>query len=184
MKRMFLLCLALLLCLAFAAPAEDALPVVTFFPDFTLQTAQPLAYQGEKADGQPLFLFYPSAEAGVTMTAVNAVWSRRTDPFTAEDFTAMYQAMEEVIRSQYESAGTGLTDFSVTEAVEQQLWDMPALVCDAYLTVRVNDTDVDVVQRGVCVTGVFGTYLFTLSAWSPELMEEATAALVQGLGWR
>ncbi len=184
MKRLFLLCLALLLCIAPVALAEDALPVVTSFPDFTLRTAQPLTFQGEKADGQSLFLFYSSAEAGVTMTAVNAVWTRRTDPFTPEAFTSVYQAMEDLIRVQYESGGASLTGFEVTEAVEQQLWDLPALVCDAFLTVCINDTDVNITQRGICVTGPFGTYLFTLSAWSPDLLEEATDALVQGLGWK
>ena len=184
MKRLFLLSLALLLCLVSAAPAEEALPLLASFPDFTLRTAQPLAYQGEKADGQPLFLFYPSAEAGVTMTAVNAVWSSQAEPFTPEAFTAMYQASEGRIRAQYEAGGSSLTGFEVTEAEQRQLWDLTALVCDAFLTVHINDTDVDLTQRGICVTGPFGTYLFTLSAWSPDLLEEATDALVRGLKWK
>ena len=65
-----------------------------------------------------------------------------------------------------------------------EVWGMPVLVGDAELLVAVNDTDVTLVQRGMMVTGAFGTYLFSLSAWSQELLEEATETLTGSLTWK
>ena len=184
MKRWMILGMALLLLFCSAGTAEETGLIRTDFEDFTLQTRDSLAFRGEKADGQPLFLFYPFTEGNMAMTAVNAVWSRRQEPMTPEEFTGMYRMSEDGIRAQYESGGMLLKSFEVGDAAEREIWEMPALVCDAELLVRINDTDVSLVQRGLIVTGSFGSYLFSFSAWSPELLEEATESLVRALHWK
>ena len=185
MKRMWMIWAALaLVFLCAPGTAEENRPVLTDFDDFTLQTREALAYQGEKADGQPLFLFYPSAEGNVAMAAVNAVWIHREEPFTPEEFTGMHRTSEAGIKAQYEAGGYLLKSFEVGETVETEYWNLPALVCDAELTVTMNDTDVVLVQRGIVLTGAFGTYRFSLSAWSRDLLDEATGELIRALQWK
>ena len=61
---------------------------------------------------------------------------------------------------------------------------MKSLLCDAVLSVETAETSVLLYQRGIRVSGAFGTYLFSLSAWSQELLEEATEYLVGALEWK
>ena len=177
----------LVLCLAlagFSAAAEGTGAVVTDFEDFTLRTDTEMALQNGKAHGQALFLFYPCAEAGISLAAVNAVWSRETEPMTAEAFTRLYRDAEADFRSQYESGGLLLTRYESGEAEEKTCWNRPALFCDATLLIGVNETETVLYQRGIRITGAFGTYTFSLSAWSPELLEQATEYLIRALAWK
>lgn len=184
MRKCLIVWAALVLLVSCCAAAEEDRQIVAEFDDFVLRTAVALDYRGEKADGSPLFLFYPSAEGNVAMTAVNAVWNRSTEPMTPEEFSEVYRETEAGIRTRYEAGGRALKSYDVGETVEKELWGLPALLCDADLVVSINDTDVSLVQRGIRVTGSFGTYLFSLSAWSPELLEEATDTLIRSLEWK
>lgn len=184
MKRLIITGMALLLLFCGTVTGEEAPGILTEFEDFFLRTETPPAFQGEKADGQPLFLFYPAAEGNVAMTAVNAVWSRREELMAPEEFSGMYRASEAGIRAQYESGGRLLKKFEVGEAAEREAWGMQALICDAELLVAMNETEITLVQRGMMITGPFGTYLFSLSAWSPELLEEATETLIGAISWK
>ena len=177
----------LVLCIALSglsAAADGTGAVVTDFEDFTLRTDTALALLNEKAHGQALFLFYPCTEAGISMAAVNAVWSRDTDPLTAEAFSQLYRDAEADFRSQYESGGLLLTGYESGKAQEKACWDKTALFCDATLLIGINETETVLYQRGIRITGEFGTYTFSLSAWSPELLEEATEYLIRALAWK
>ena len=183
MKRTAALILAAVLLFCLAASAENTGLILTAFDDFTLQTGAALSFSGEKADGMPLFAFCPAAEGNVTLSAVNAIWFRTQEPAAAEEFSASIRSTETAIRAQYEAGGQLLKSFDVGEAAEKELWGLPALVCDTELLVQVNETEVCLMQRSIRVTGAFGTYLFSISAWSADLLEEAEDALVQALQW-
>ena len=183
MKRMLVLLTAFALLLGGAAAAEGRDPVLSEFEDFTLQTGTAPAYAGAKADGQPLFVFYLSLAGDVSASAVNAVWLRQTEPSTADAFTEMIRGAESGIRAQYAAAGNVLKGYTVGTASETELWGLRALVCDTELLIGVNDAEISLVQRSIRVTGAWGTYLFSLSAWEKSLLEEATDALVSSLRW-
>ena len=184
MKRVLVLLLGVILLFFLNGSAEKAEPVFTEFEDFTLQTGAALEYSGEKADGQPLFMYYPSAEGNITMAAVNAVWSQDVRTLTPEEFHTMCRETEDAVRAQYEAGGLQLVRYETGTAVEEELWGLPILRCDTELLIRVNDTETKLSQRVIRVTGTFGTYLFSLSAWSPELLDEATDMLVSELHWK
>ena len=180
-RFILILCAAVLAISAAAAAAEG---FFTEFDDFTLKTDRVLELQNERTDNQPLFMFYPAVDAGIAMTAVNATWTRDGTLMTTEQFTQMYRDAESMIRAQYEAGGRKLADYDAQDAVEKELWGMKSLLCDAVLCVETAETPVLLYQRGIRVSGVFGTYLFSLSAWSPELLEEATEYLVGALEWK
>ncbi len=177
------MCLAVLLLLSHAAGAENAGLLQSDFEDFILQTESPLTYRGEKSDGMPLFAF-SSSTAGVTISAVNAVWSSGQAQLTPEQFTAGIRNTEDGIRARYEAGGYTLLSFDVEDAVEAEYWGQPVLRCDAELQVRMNDTEIVLVQRTLRIAGSYGSYLFSLSAWSPEDLEAASDALVQAVRWK
>ncbi len=170
--------------LFFSASAEGTGPVVNEFEDFILRTDAALALRSEKADGQALFLFYPYTEAGIAMTAVNAVWTRETTRLTVEAFSLLYREAEGEIRRQYEVGGLSLLRYESGEAQEKEAWGTPALFCDAVLLIGINDTEAPLYQRMIRLTGDFGTYAFSLSAWSPELLDEAAEYLFRALEWK
>lgn len=185
-KQLFLLWL-LVLCLAagvLPAAAEGAGPIVTDFEDFVLRTNAAMRLQGRKEDGQPVFLFYPYAEGNISMAAVNAVWNPDTVQPAPEEFTRMHREAEAAIRYQYEAGGRSLKSYECGEAEERELWGRPALLCDAVLLVEINGNEVQLYQRGIRLSGPFGSYTFSLSAWSPDLLEEATDYLVRALEWK
>ncbi len=184
MRRITAICTTLILLLGAAAFAEDAGRAVTDFEDFILRTDVPPEFRAEKADGQPLFLLYLPGEGNISLAAVNAVWNRDTEKMDPEAFAEMHRAAEEGIRAQYEAIGRELKSCRIGETVETELWGMPALVCDAELIVGFNDTEAYLVRRGIRVTGAFGSYTFSLSAWSQEHLEQATAALAEALRWK
>ena len=180
-RFVLILCAAVLLISSAAVTAEG---FFTEFDDFTLRTERALELQSEKTDNQPLFMFYPAVDAGIAMTAVNATWTRDGTPMTVEQFTQMYRDAEAMIRAQYEAGGRNLAGYDAQDAVEKELWGMRSLLCDAILSVETTETPVLLYQRGIRVSGDFGTYLFSLSAWSRELLEEATEYLVGALEWK
>ncbi|MBQ6233257.1 MAG: hypothetical protein IJJ80_07080 [Clostridia bacterium] len=180
-RFVLILCAAVLAISAAAAAAEG---FFTEFDDFTLKTDRVLELQNERTENQPLFIFYPAVDAGIAMTAVNATWTRDGTLMTAEQFTQMYRDAESMIRAQYEAGGRKLADYDAQDAVEKELWGMKSLLCDAVLSVETAETSVLLYQRGIRVSGAFGTYLFSLSAWSQELLEEATEYLVGALEWK
>ena len=174
MKRALALCLGLILCICNVS-AETAGTILTEFENFTLRTAAAPEYKGDKADGQPLFMYYPAAEGNVTLAAVNAVWPQSTQAVTPEAFRALCLEAEGAVRTQYEAGGFELAGYAVGEPAEKTLWE---------LLVRINETETNLSQRIICVTGAFGTYLFSLSAWSPELLDETTDMLAEALQWK
>ena len=184
MKRIPALCLAILLLFCCMAGAEDESLSAVDFEDFTLQPGVPLTYRGEKTDGMPLFAFSLTVEGNIALSAVNAVWSREQVQLTPEEFTGSIRNTESEIRSRYEAGGYVLQSLDVRDAVECEYWGQPALRCDAQMQVNINDTEVIIVQRTIRITGSFGTYLFSLSSWSSDYLEEADDALVRAIRWR
>jgi len=184
MKRIPAFCLALILVFCSAAAAEEPALILTDFDDFTLTTDTPLSYRGEKSDGMPLFAFSSVSAGNVAMYMVNATWSALPEPVSADSFSEMIRASETAIRAQYAANGQQLKTFTVADAEEREFWGFHALLCDAELLVNVNSTEVCLVQRTIQVTGFFGTYIFSISAWSSDLLDEATEALVRGLQWK
>ena len=184
MKRIPALCLAILLLFCCIAGAEDESLSPVDFEDFTLQPVVPLSYRGEKTDGMPLFAFSLTVEGNIALSAVNAVWSRQQVQLTPEEFTGSIRNTESEIRSRYEEGGYVLQSFDVRDAVECEYWGQPALQCDAELQVNINSTEVIILQRSVRITGSFGTYLFSLSSWSSDYLEEAADTLVRAIRWK
>ncbi len=179
--------LLLILCLAVPALsvcAESTRKIVTEFDDFILRTDWAMQLRNKKADNQPLFLFYPFVTGNVAMTAINATWSRDGQFITPEEFSLMYRDAEALIRAQYEASGRVLESYETKDAVEKEFWGRKSLVCDAVLTVKTNDTAILLNQRAIRVTGDFGAYTFSIAAWSPELLDEATDYLLVALEWK
>lgn len=52
------------------------------------------------------------------------------------------------------------------------------------LSYRGNKTEIILFQRTIRITGSFGTYLFSLSAFSSDDLENASGGLVQALQWK
>ena len=177
---MLMCVLVVILC----SSAENAPGIVTEFDDFVLRTDQPLQIQNEKSETQPLFMFYPHQTAGMAMSAVNAAWSRDGSACTAEAFSLFCKDAEAAIRAQYEAGGRKLTGYESGEAAEAEIWGRTVLMCDTVLNISFNETETILFQRVIRVGGNFGTYLFSLSAWSPELLEEAAQILIKALEWK
>ena len=182
MKRILILLIGILF-LCGGALAEDAGHIETRFEDFALRTPAGLEYAGEKADGQVLFMYYPSREANVSMAAVNAIWYDRDNPPTPAQLTEFCRKSEDRIRIQYESGGYRLKSFEVGEPREITLWGLSSLCCDTRMLVGISNTDTSLCQRVICVSGDFGTYLFSISAWSDDLLEEAAGSLADAVQW-
>ena len=183
MKRLLVLVLSAVLLLACASAAADN-PVVREFEDFTLKTQYALEYAGPKVEGQPLFAYYRTVTGEISTSAVNVVWLSSQNPVSAGDFTAMLRNAEPVMRAQQESKGNTVKNYQVTEAVEAEYWGKAGLVCDTEMTVWLANSNVSVIQRSICVTGSFGTYIFSISAFSWKSLEEATEELVQAVQWK
>ncbi len=183
MKRLLSLALSVVLLLCCAAAAEGSL-FTSEFEDFILKTPDVLSYTGPKADGQPLFSFYHAITGQVSSSAVSAAWLQQPDPVTAEAFSAMLRGAEPVIRSQQESLGNQLKSYQPGMAAEQELWGMPALVCDTEMTVGLVNSDISLYRRDIRVSGTFGTYIFSLSAFSLDYLEEITETLVAAVQWK
>lgn len=183
LKRIPAVCLAVLLLLCCAAGAENENLPHYDFEDFILQTENALSYRGNKTEGMPLFAFSAST-AGISTSAVNAVWSSGQAQLNPEEFTAELRNSEAGIRSQYESRGYVLQSFRVQDAAEKEYWGRTALQCDAELQVRMNETEIILFQRTIRITGSFGTYLFSLSAFSSDDLENASGGLVQAVQWK
>ena len=129
-------------------------------------------------------MFYPVVEAGIAMMAVNAVWSREVTLMAPEEFLQMYQEAEAGIRAQYEAGGQVLKRYETGEIMERILWGMTALSCDAVLLVGMNETEIELYQRSIRLTGEFGTYTFSISAWAPDMLEDATEYLIRSIEWK
>ena len=52
------------------------------------------------------------------------------------------------------------------------------------LSYRGNKTEIILFQRTIRITGSFGTYLFSLSAFSSDDLENASGGLVQAVQWK
>ena len=165
MKRLFALVLSVVMLFGFTVAAADRV-VTTEFEDFTLQTTVVLDYSSFKVVGQPLFVYYRTVTGEVSTSAVSAIWLPSTDPVAAEAFTAMLREAESVMRSQQEAKGNTLKKYEVTEAVEQELWGVPVLICDVDMLVGLTNSSITVFQRSIRITGSCGTYIFSLSALS------------------
>ncbi len=183
LKRISAICLAIILLLCCAAGAESENLLLSDFEDFILQTESALTYQGKKSDGMPLFAF-TSSTAGISMSAVNAVWSSEQVQLTPEVYTASIRNTEAGIRAQYETGGYVLQSFDVENAVEKEYWGQTTLQCDVKLQVRMNDTAIVLFQRTIRITGSCGTYLFSLSAFSSDDLEDASVALEKAIEWK
>lgn len=183
MKRLpaLVLSVVLILCVGVAAAGN---PIVTEFADFTLKTQGALDYSSFKVVGQPLFVYYRTVTGEVSTSAVSAIWLPATEPVPAEDFTAMLWDAEPVMRAQQEAKKNTLKSYEVKETAEQELWKKPVLICDVDMLVGLPNSNITVFQRNIRVTGSFGTYIFTLSAFSRKSLEEAADELVQSLKWK
>ena len=183
MKRLLVLLLSAVLLLT-CAPAMAENPVVREFDDFTLKTKDTLDYAGPKAEGQPLFVFYHAVTGEISTSAVNAVWLSSAEPISAVEFTSMLQSAEPAMRAQQESKGNTLKRYKIMETVEKELWGKTALVCDTEMLIGLSNADIYVIQRSIRITGSFGTYIFSISAFSRKSLEEATDELVRAVQWK
>ena len=183
MKRLLALFLSAVMLLNCSAAAADRV-VTSEFEDFTLQTTVPLDYSSFKVVGQPLFVYYRTVTGEVSTSAVSAIWLPSVEPVAADEFTAMLQEAEPAIRSQQETKGNTLEKYEVAEAAEQELWGAPVLVCDVDMLVGLANSSITVFQHSIRITGSYGTYIFSLSAFSRKSLEEATDELVRGIKWK
>ena len=180
MKRLVAQILSVVMLFGFTVAAADRL-VTSEFEDFTLQTTVPLDYSSFKVVGQPLFVYYRTVTGEVSTSAVSAIWLPSVEPVTADEFTAMLREAEPAMRSQQETKGNTLKSYEVSEAAETELWGVPVLVCDAEMLVGLTNSSITVFQRSIRITGSYGTYIFSLSAFSRKSLEEATDELVRGI---
>ena len=183
MKRLFALILSAVMLLGCAVAAADRV-VTSEFEDFTLQTTVPLDYSSFKVVGQPLFVYYRTVTGEVSTSAVSAIWLPSTDPVTADEFTSMLRNAEPVMRSQQEAKGNTLKKYEVAESAEAELWGVPVLVCDVDMLVGLTNSSITVFQRSIRITGSYGTYIFSLSAFSRKSLEEATDELAAAVQWK
>ena len=183
MKRLLSLVLSVVMLLCCAAAAADRV-ITTEFEDFILNAPAALDYSSFKVVGQPLFVYYRTVTGEVSTSAVSAVWLPSVDPVSAEEFTAMLRDAEAAMGAQQATKGNTMKSYEVSEAVETELWGVPVLVCDAEMLVGLTNSSITVFQRSIRITGSYGTYIFSLSAFSRKSMEEATDELVQGIQWK
>ena len=183
MKRLLTLFLSAVILLGCAAAAADRV-VTSEFEDFTLQTTVPLDYSSFKVVGQPLFVYYRTVTGEVSTSAVSAIWLPSVEPVTADEFMAMLREAEPAMRSQQETKGYTLEKYEVAEAAEQELWGAPVLVCDVDMLVGLTNSSITVFQRSIRITGICGTYIFSLSAFSRKSLEEATDELAAAVQWK
>ena len=183
MKRLFALVLSVVMHLGCSAAAADRV-VTSEFEDFTLQTTVPLDYSSFKVVGQPLFVYYRTVTGEVSTSAVSAIWLPSTEPVAAEEFTAMLRNAETAMSSQQAAKGNTLKSYEVSDAAEAELWGAPVLVCDAEMLVSLTNSSITVFQRSIRITGSYGTYIFSLSAFSRKSLEEATDELAAAVQWK
>ncbi len=183
MKRLLALVISVVLLLCSVAAAADT-AVVTEFADFTLTTQAALDYSSFKVVGQPLFVYYRTVTGEVSTSAVSAIWLPSTEPVAAEEFTAMLRNAEAAMSSQQAAKGNTMKSYEVSEAAETELWGAPVLVCDAEMLVGLTNSSITVFQRSIRITGICGTYIFSLSAFSRKSLEEATDELAAAVQWK
>lgn len=183
MKRLFALVLSAVMLLGCSAAAADNLHT-SDFEDFTLNTPVALDYSSFKAAGQPLFVYYRTVTGEISTSAVSAIWLPSVDPVSAEEFTAMLRDAEAAMGAQQASKGNTMKSYEVSEAAETELWGVPVLVCDAEMLVGLANSSITVFQRSIRITGSYGTYIFSLSAFSRKSMEEATDELAAAVQWK
>lgn len=183
MKRLLSLVLSVVMLLCSVAAAADT-AVVTEFADFTLTTQAALDYSSFKVVGQPLFVYYRTVSGEVSTSAVSAIWLPSTEPVSPEEFTAMLRDAEPVMRAQQEAKKNTLKSYEVKDTAEQELWGEPVLVCDVDMLVGLSNSSITVFQRSIRITGSYGTYIFSLSAFSRKSLEEAVDELVRSLRWK
>ena len=182
MKRLLTLMISAALLLACASAAADN-PAAEF-EDFTLKAKAALDYAGPKAEGQPLFVFYHTVTGEISTSAVNAVWLSSAEPVSADEFTSMLQSAETAMRAQQKSKGNTLKRYQVMETVEKELWGKAVLVCDTEMLVGLSNADIYIIQRSIRITDIFGTYIFSISAFSKKSLEETTDELVNAVQWK
>ena len=178
-----LICVMLLTCIASANTATKD------FGDFSIDLDPGMPCQeNQKAESAVLFVLYPAYNAiGDTATNFNAVWSSNVTDLTTyrdsdrEVFTRM---LEGEITAQYQAVGFTMTDFSVSDIGLLSIGGKPALVYQMTYSLANEDYSGSLIQRQAVVSDpAFGTYTFTGTAKTPELMETYLASLFEAISW-
>lgn len=191
MKKAFgfllLACVMALTCIAAAETAGTAYPID--FGDFSMVIDPDKPCQeGEKADNAVMLVLYPAYNAiGDTNTNFNIVWSSsdaNIGSFQDSDREALFGMLENQISTQYEALGFSMTGFSVSDVELISIDGKPALTYRMAYSISNDSVSGDLIQvQAIVSDSSFGTYTFTGTAQSTELLETYVKPLLDAVTW-
>ncbi|MBQ9264716.1 MAG: hypothetical protein IJ189_11010 [Clostridia bacterium] len=197
MKKFTALLLAWLLLMGCAAALAQAAPAATpiSFGDFSMTLDPNMAGQlGDKTENGILMTLYPAYnEIGDSSTNFNSVWnSTITDigAWTQQDMTSYFNTVNGQLASAYQEQNLVLKDFSISGSTFREIDGLTALVYTMVSTVdfsgygeQYKGMVLQMYQLQAVVSGKFGTYTFTGTAQSEELLHTYVDPLLDLITW-
>lgn len=179
-KATALLLVLCLLCAGAAALAETAEATRLELDGFTLELNSGEYYETyEKSAGQIYAFVCPFFSSGDVSQNYCFYWDGAPFEMTEEEAKARIPEMEEELRAGLEDVGFSLISMSVDDIYEAELNGMPCVVTDLELSISAFGTTVTTWEREIMI-GSLG-YLITISAASPDELEEITGQLAYSL---
>lgn len=171
-----------------AAPAYEPID----YGDFTMAINPETPYSGGmqgKVENSVWFTLYPAfIDLKDSNTNFNVVWSQKVSPigsYQESNRDAYVSTLEKTIRTQYESLGVKVTSFSVPFIQLQKLDSKDALAYMMITELEIKGQAQAIYQLQAIVSDeAFGTYTFTGSATTMELLETYVAPLFDAIAWK
>lgn len=197
-KTLIALLLACMLALPFQAALAQAAPALTVFDagDFTLTLDPDTPVQmAEKAESTVYFTLYPAYLAlGDTSANFNCVWNSQAqdiESWNSLQLNLLQSSLYPQFLSAYAQQNLTLTDFHVKDMRVSTLDGKPALMYTLESTLDLSGlgegyagTQVSLIQRLVIASGDFGTYTFTGTATTEELLSAYIDPMFDSLRWK
>ncbi len=185
-----LLLACVLLAVSLSALSEAAVAYEPLnFGDFSMAIDPDMAYTGleDKKENEVWFTLYPAYNAiGDSSTNFNVVWQSQRlsiSSFKDSDSEAYITSLKNSIVSQYESFGFTVKSFTVPSIQLQDLNGKPSLAYVMITEIESMGVSQTIYQLQASVSDTFGTYSFTGSATSIDLLETYVGPLFDAISW-
>lgn len=185
---LILACLLALSCVS--APAETAVePTGVDLGDFSLLIDPDMPCQlNEKAENAVWFTLYPAYKAaGDSATNFNVVWSQEYNDLSSwkdSDAPDYISDVKTKTEEQYAALGAELIDFEIPAIQLTKLDGKDALASYMTSTIRYNGVEASLHQMNAIVSDpAFGTYTFTGTAQTQELLAAYVDPLFDAIRW-
>ena len=185
---LLLACLMALSCTAAFAEAAASENSVNF-GDFSMAIDPNMASEvNEKKENEPWFILYPAYNAsGDSSTNFNVVWNSAYQDISTwkeSDKPAYLEMMSTEIKSQYQAVGIELVSFDIPHIELMKMDGKDALVSLMTSTVKANEQEIALYQiQAIVSIKDKGTYTFTGTAQSMELLQNYAAPLMDAITW-